>query len=154
MQRFQLAVYPDDMDTCENIDRHPDTNAHQAALDVFEHLDTFNLHAIGAEDADENDSCQVPFLRFTRSACECYSKWRKNLQNRFRSGMEAPALISHLMKYKSIIPSLALIDHLVNGGTGPVTMESLNRAFKWGDYLETHARRIYNQHTEPTHPYL
>jgi len=54
------------------------------------------------------------------------------------------------MKYKSLIPSLALIDHLADRGTGPVTMESLKRAIEWGTYLETHARRIYNQHTEPT----
>ena len=45
------------------------------------------------------------------------------------------------------MPSLALIDHLINvaDGTasGPVPLRSAERAAAWCEYLESHARRIY-----------
>ena len=51
---------------------------------------------------------------------------------------------SHLAKYRSLIPALALLFHLVDGGTGPVSLGALQRAIKWHMYLWAHARRIYS----------
>jgi putative DNA primase/helicase len=45
-----------------------------------------------------------------------------------------------------------MVNHLVDGGVGPVTLEALDRAIGWGDYLETHSRRIYAQCIEPELP--
>jgi hypothetical protein len=52
-------------------------------------------------------------------------------------------LESHLAKYRSLVPSLALIFHLTEADDGPVDILSLERAIAWAEYLETHARRIY-----------
>ena len=60
-----------------------------------------------------------------------------------RTGEEPPALESHLAKYRSLIPSLALLIHLADGGNGPVGRDAVQRAIGWGEYLESHARRIY-----------
>jgi hypothetical protein len=66
-----------------------------------------------------------------------------------RSGELPPALESHLSKYRSLIPSLALLIHLAEGARGLVGIGSLQRAIRWGVYLETHARRLYAQATDP-----
>ena len=54
-----------------------------------------------------------------------------------------------MSKYRGLIPSLALIFHVITialtGQTknNPVTLDSLNMAINWQSYLESHARRIY-----------
>jgi hypothetical protein len=55
---------------------------------------------------------------------------------------------SHLAKYASLMPSLALVFHAVavldgSAVAGPVTAEAAALAIRWTNYLETHARRIY-----------
>ena len=54
---------------------------------------------------------------------------------------------AHLAKYRSLIPSLALILHLLDDGKPEVTLTALERAIAWGEYLESHARRIYTSVT-------
>ncbi len=49
-----------------------------------------------------------------------------------------------MAKYRSLIPSLALLIHLADAGQGPVTLDSLEMAIGWGEYLESHAERIYS----------
>ena len=65
---------------------------------------------------------------------------RKSLQ---ASALGSPALESHLAKYRKLVPALALVRHLADGGTGPVSVEALRSAIAWSRYLESHARRIY-----------
>ena len=48
-----------------------------------------------------------------------------------------------LSKYRSLVPSLALVIHLAETDGGPVEILALERAIAWAEYLETHARRIY-----------
>src|SRR5215467_10270694 len=62
---------------------------------------------------------------------------------RLRSDSLSPALEGHLAKYRKLVPALALIDHLAEGGNGGVGKEALLRALAMAEYLETHARRIY-----------
>lgn len=53
----------------------------------------------------------------------------------------------HLTKYRSLMPSLALLFHLIDvaagEATGQVTGKAAIMAAEWCDYLESHARRIY-----------
>jgi putative DNA primase/helicase len=65
------------------------------------------------------------------------------LETKVRSGDEHPALESHLAKYRSLVPSLALLIHLADGAWGPVGEEATRKAIGWATYLESHARRIY-----------
>ena len=61
-----------------------------------------------------------------------------------------PALESHLAKYPSLVPSLALLCHLADEpGGGPVSRSAVQRAVASAEYLETHARRLYAQALDP-----
>jgi len=83
-------------------------------------------------------------LRLDGHAQPMFDAWREKLELRLRSGEEHPAIESHLGKFRSLIPSLALILHLAEVGRGPIGEASLGLAIRWGDYLESHARRIYS----------
>jgi Protein of unknown function (DUF3987) len=141
LQRFQLLVYPDVSKGWSNVDRWPDTNAKQRAWEVFQQLDALDPAAIGAERADGDDG--VPFLHFTPPAQDLFDNWRKGLEEKVRSADEHPALESHLAKYRSLVPSLALLIHLADGGHGPVGEAATRKAIGWVAYLESHARRVY-----------
>ena len=69
------------------------------------------------------------------------------MEQRLRAEDEHPALLSHLAKYRSLMPSLALILHLIDGVDagvgGPVSGVAAERAAAWCQYLEAHARRLY-----------
>jgi hypothetical protein len=57
-------------------------------------------------------------------------------------------MMAHLSKYRSLMPSLALILHEVDcksvDAMTPVTLVAAKQAAAWCDYLEPHARRIYH----------
>jgi hypothetical protein len=61
-------------------------------------------------------------------------------------------LEAHLAKYRSLMPSLALLFHLlevVDGiASGPVSMQAARMAVAWCEFLETRARRVYQAVTE------
>jgi putative DNA primase/helicase len=143
MQRVQLAVWPDAAGTWHNVDRPPDAAAWAAAFKVFEWIDGLAPDAIGAE-RDPHDPDGLPFLRFTPMAQAKFDRWRESLEAKVRSGGECPALEAHLSKYRSLVPSLALIFHLADAGRGGVTEGPLQKAIGWAEYLETHARRVYS----------
>ena len=57
---------------------------------------------------------------------------------------------SHLTKYKSLMPSLALIIHIVDcDHMGPVGKEAAVKAVAWCEHLESHAYRIYGAAANP-----
>lgn len=140
IQRFQLAVYPDISPAWKNVDRWPNRSAKERAFEVFSQLNQLDPPAVGVE---ENGDSAIPYLHFDNEAQELFDDWRGELEAKLRSGDESPAFESHLAKYRSLIPSLALLIHLIDEGVGNVTQRTLLQALAWGDYLENHARRIY-----------
>lgn len=146
LQRFGLMVYPDvSPDWCE-VDRYPDSDARAAVNLLAERLDSMSHEDIGAEiDAFGG----APFLHFDEAAQGLFSEWRAELERRLRSGEEHPAIVSHLSKYRKLIPSLALINHLCDAQRGAVSQAALLRAIAFSEYLESHARRIYSYATRP-----
>jgi putative DNA primase/helicase len=147
MQRFQLAVYPDISKRWCNVDRWPDTPAKNRAYEAIHRLDKLDPMSVGAEIDDSSDG--IPFLRFDARAQEAFDAWRYDLEHRLRSDQDHPAIVAHLAKYRSLIPSLALLIHLAEGRVGPVTLSCLQKAIGWGRYLEAHARRIYSVAVAP-----
>lgn len=147
VQRFQLAVWPDVPACWVNIDRWPNPQARQQAYDAFQRLADLKPGLIEAE-RDNYDSNALPFLRFDHDAQQLFYEWRGNLEKCLRSGADHPAIEAHLAKYRSLVPSLALIIQLVEGGTGPVSKAALEKAIRWAAYLECHARRLYAGVTE------
>ena len=146
LQRFGLMVYPDILPAWKEVDRYPDSVAWDAVNMLAERLDNLNATEIGAE-FDLHGG--VPFLRFDDAAQKLFSEWRSELEHRLRSAEEHPAIVSHLSKYRKLVPSLALINHLSDSGHGAVSEGALLRAIAFSEYLESHAQRIYSYATRP-----
>jgi hypothetical protein len=126
MQRFQMTVWPDAPMTWKNIDRCPDAWAKGVAYKALERL--ANLCAADVEaESDDDDQDSLPFLHFDSDAQRLFDSWRADLEARLLTGEEHPAVESHLAKYRSLIPSLALISHILDGGVGPVDATSLRK---------------------------
>ena len=150
VQRLQVLVYPDEPDWTL-IDRPVHAGARQAAFQAVERLSTMDFRLVGAV-AEEG---QTPYFRFADDTQDIFNDWLTELQTKLRTD-EEPVLQEHLGKYRSLMPSLALIFHLVNlasvrGVTaGPITRECAEQAAAWCEYLETHARRVYGMVTNLT----
>ena len=148
IQRFQLSVWPDDPDQWQIVDRWPDKDAKDLAWEVFQDLDRINSNDFDVQ-FDPFDQNPVPYLRFDSSAQDKFYDWMRFNENRMRSGEEHPALESHFAKYRSMVPSLALLIHLADKGTGAVGSEAITKALGWEKYLVSHARRIYGRGLDP-----
>lgn len=140
VQRFQLAVWPDIDPNQLGVDRKPDIGARSQMHSLFQRVD--QLSVPGAK--------TVPFLHFDRGAQTHFNSWYGELRRRTSSGeIETPGLVAHISKYASLIPALALLLHLASGGSTQhftqVGLEPLRKALAWGEYLESHARRIYER---------
>lgn len=142
LQRFQLLVWPDVKSEWHNIDRWPDTEAKQAVWGIFERL---------AKLDPPHEEGETPYVRFSEDAQAAFDDWRGTLEHRLRNEAMPAVLEAHLGKYRSLIPSLALIFHLADESlsVSPVKLEHLTRAMGWAEYLETHARRVYSQALDP-----
>lgn len=138
MQRFGLLAWPDMPSNWRNIDRWPDTDARRLVFEVFARLDMMTPDDIGAECEED-----AAFLRLSPDALEAFVEWRAEHESLLRGGTLHPALESHYAKYRKTIPALALIGHLVDGSTGPVTLAATVRALEWSEYLKPHAVRFY-----------
>lgn len=143
LQRFNLMVWPDLPGEWHNVDRYPNSEARETAWKAFESASKLDLTAVLKLGGERGQYDQVPFLRFDDEAAAEFLEWRKDLEERLRSGEMAPALEGHFAKYRKLVPALALIDHLAEGGAGNVGAEALARALDMAEYLETHARRVY-----------
>ena len=145
-QRIQLLVYPRVEREWTNVDRWPDTDAKKRVFAIFEWLDGLDVGGLFGDDLVEADD--MVGLRFDDEAQDLFDEWRSQLERRLRSGeLDSPAFESHLSKYRSLMPSLALIFHMIEicdeGVAGPVTAECAWRAQEWCTFLEAHARRVY-----------
>lgn len=148
MQRFQLAVYPDEPKHWQLIDEYPNKEAKDRAFDALDTLDTLDYTSI----AEKTEYDRAPFIRFTPEAQETFNKWLTELQPRLISE-DNPVMGEHLGKYRSLMPSLALIFHLLDiadgAATGAVSNHAAILAAGWCEYLEAHARRIYGYICSP-----
>ena len=151
LQRFQLLVWPDPHLPGAMWTAGPTSEAKNRAYEVFKRLDALDPEEFGATDEDEEG---IPAVRFTDEAQEVFDRWRDELEGRLRTAELPPALESHLAKYRSLMPTLALIFQLIEfvDGTGEKDAVGLRPALQaaaWCEYLETHARRLYSSAENP-----
>lgn len=146
--RFQLAVYPDPTREYKKLNRHPDYAAQASYEALVKELTQLDLARIGAL----LDPTGAPYLPFSAEAQVCFDKWRASLESSLRDPAteEHPAMLAHLGKYRSLVPKMGLILHLVAGNAGPVDVNATKRAIGWARLLESHARRIYHTATNRT----
>jgi hypothetical protein len=140
IQRFSLLAWPNAPSDWVNVDSYPDSAARQSAWDTFERFDKLTADECGAE---REQFEAIPFLRFDDEAQELFTEWRVKLEVRLRSGEMHSALESHLAKYRKLVPTLALINCLADGGARAIDTDAVLRALAFAEYLETHARRVY-----------
>ena len=109
ISRFQLAVYPDVDQPFINVDGWPDTQAKNRAYAVFTSLASLDPGSISAT---VDAVGEIPYLRFADDAQAFFDGWRIDLETKVRSSQEAANLTSHLSKYRSLMPSLALLSSI------------------------------------------
>lgn len=150
MQRFQLAVYPDEPDTWQLIDDHPNTTEKTRAYDLLKVLADADFTQWGAEQGEYD---QFPSMRFSEQGQTVFNDWLTELHTRKLATEDNPLICEHLGKYRSLMPSLALIIHLIDVADGaspaPISEHAAMMAAAWCDYLESHARRIYGMIQSP-----
>ncbi|MGZ3303933.1 MAG: DUF3987 domain-containing protein, partial [Isosphaeraceae bacterium] len=87
-------------------------------------------------------------FRFDPEAQQLFVEWLADLESKLRGSELHAALVSHLSKYRSLMPSLAQLFYLVEvadgAGVGLVSLRSARLAVAWCDLLEAHARRVYD----------
>lgn len=142
MQRFQLLVYPDEAKDWKLIDEYPDSGAKNKAYHILKKLADYDFTEI-QEIADD----ERPYFHFDEAAQSVFNEWLTDLEEKIRNE-DNPLIAEHLAKYRSLMPSLALLLHLIDvieDGEidGGITEYAAIKAAAWTEYLETHARRIY-----------
>jgi putative DNA primase/helicase len=135
LQRFGLTVWPDNAGEFVHVDQWPDTPAKQTAWAVFERLAALQ---------PANDSEPVVW-RFDDAAQALFVEWLVPFEIELRGDDLHPAMVSHLSKYRKLIPALALVFALIDtpDSDGVIHEGELLRALAMGDYLRSHANRLY-----------
>ena len=130
IQRLQLAVWPDPIEQAY-VDVLPDATAERKAWSIF--LGMYQLKPPKS-------------LKFSDEAQAVFKDW---MEQSFKISMELSRdgqadLSSHITKYRSMVPSIALLIELANNQNATVITESsIVKAVQWANYLVTHAKRIY-----------
>ena len=140
IQRFGLLAWPDQRISWKNVDEYPDSAIRQVAWEAFGAFDSMRPQDVSAK-IDVLEA--VPFLRFDASAQGAFTEWRGDLEALIQSDDTSPAIASHLAKYRKLVPTLALINHLADCGHGPVGEVALLKAMAFSEYLKSHAVRVY-----------
>ncbi len=109
MQRFQVLVYPDAPREWRYVDRLPNSAAITRAAQTYRRLASM-------------DSAEPLRLRFASDAQELFIDWLQALESKLRSDELHPALVSHLAKYRKLMPALALLFELADSGTQAVSL--------------------------------
>lgn len=152
MQRLQLAVWPDEPKGWQLIDTKPNKADKQRAYSILQTLAELDFIQHGAEQGEYDDR---PYFRFNEAGQAVFNEWLIELQTVKIQREETPLMVEHFGKFRSLMPSLALIFHCMDiadgQAKGAVSERSAKLAIKWCDYLESHARRIYAMADNPEH---
>jgi putative DNA primase/helicase len=141
LQRFSLSVWPDP-GPYEHVDQSPDYPARDAAFFVMTRL--ANLKPKSEK--------EPAVWRFDAAAQALFVEWLIPFENEIRGDDLHPAMVSHLAKFRKLIPALALLFALIDtpdSEGNKIGEAELLRALAWGDYLRTHANRLYAAATIP-----
>lgn len=140
LQRFQLLVWPDPVVDPQLVDRVPN----QAAVSKYNQAVIMLPNIINGT---LSGAAQLPngsqLLHFDDSAQQRFNKWYLANEALLRNKNLDSARQGHFAKYRSLIPALALLFHLLDGHAGRVCEDCLIRAVGFAKYLKKHADRIY-----------
>ena len=134
LERFQVSVYPDPIqEKWELIDRKPDHEALRQVMELFETLDAIEISETSPR-----------IVSFSYEAQRIANGWRTQLEQKILDPELSAARKSYLSKYRSLMPSFALIFEVlrVKGLPLDVSAEATKLAIRWADLLETHMHKI------------
>ena len=140
LQRFQLLVWPDLSGEFSLIDRPANKQALTQMFHAITSLQQLNATRIAG--AVMNNS-GVQLMHFDKDAQELFNNWYQDNEKMLRTGSISPSEHSHFAKYRSLVPGLALLFHLLNGHQDLVRKDSLQTALQFARYLKSHAKRTY-----------
>lgn len=146
VQRLQIAVWPDKYQWKPN-DECPDKVAYESAKSLIEKIVQTDFSDIAYFTDDYN---RYPYTRFAPDAQKVFYEFEKKLELKILPE-ETGLLQEHFAKYRSLMPSLALIFHVCDvlahnepkEGKNLVSKQAAEMAVAWCGYLASHARRIY-----------
>lgn len=143
LDRF-LVSWPDAAGDWREFDRQPDNAAKQNAWSVFSRLDALDAAGILAHQCTDMDGEPqgLPFLRFSDDAREAFSDWHHDLERTLKR-TDVEGLEGALSKFRHHVPALALALHVIDGGSGPVSLVATVQALALARYFESHARRLH-----------
>jgi putative DNA primase/helicase len=136
IQRFQMLIWPDIKPGWVYTDTRPNASALKAAEEVYRRITAMDPNA-------------PQRFRFDDEGQELFEAWLTRLEMRLRNEDMSPIMQAHLAKYRSLMPSIALLLSLADGATSVVDFRHAQQAADWCEYLESHARRIYASHATP-----
>jgi Protein of unknown function (DUF3987) len=135
IQRFQLLVWPDKRSRSYR-DQAPDAKAMEAANRVYRRISDMNADS--------------PLrLKFAPHAQGLFIDWSNDLEKRLEANDTNPFMQAHLAKYRSLMPSLALLLSLADESLESVSLCHAQQAADWCEYLAAHARRVYASKISP-----
>lgn len=107
----------------------------------------------GTQGTHLDENADIPYFHFDLEAQPIFYEWLTEFEARLRNSPDEPIMTEHLTKYRKLMPSLALIFHLINlasnKSAGAITRDCVEQAAGWCEYLEMHARRIYELALDP-----
>ena len=136
VQRFQLLVWPDTEPGWQYVDRAPDASSEEQAALAFRKL-------------VELDPEEPVRYRYAPEAQELFVEWLAELEAKVRGEELHPALVSHLSKYRKLMPALSVLFELAewaagNGSADTVSLKHARQAAACCEYLESHSQRVYS----------
>jgi len=130
IQRFQLLAWPDTKRSWTYQDRPPDAGAMKVAEDVYRRI-------------VEMDPDRPLRLKFAPDAQALFVAWLTDLETRLLADDTSPFMRAHLAKYRSLMPTLALLFSIADNSLEAVGLHHAQQAADWCEYLAHHARRVY-----------
>jgi hypothetical protein len=140
LQRFQLLAWPDIGGAFSLVDREPDRVAiaqMNAAMLALRGVSSGSLKSA----VTNRRGAQL--LHFSPESQEVFDTWFLANEQLVRGDSLGSDLQTHFAKYRSLIPGLALLFHLLEGHQGPVCCGCLSNAIAYASYLKSHAYRLY-----------
>lgn len=149
LQRFQILLCPEKRKYWKRIDRAPNNAAAELVERTFAKLADLPL----PERVD--DETKRHKIRFSADGQTIADAWHEGLEIRLLSATGSSIMENHLSKYRSLMPSLALIfemmTHLEDSSDYPeeISKDSTQLAIRWCEFLELHACKAYGEYLEP-----
>lgn len=148
-QRFSLIIWPEGLPSFTYDDEEPNRQAKERAHQALARLWQINAEG-GPTIGEPGEEGEPHFLRFSPEAQPAFIHWLESFMNRLNEHSLPEAMESHLSKYRKALPTLALLfEVLDNAAPRSVSLQSWQRAEAWGEYLESHLRKIYGANLRP-----